>query len=232
MSDFSKLFSVDVNHKTKSKNGLKYLSWAWAWAEFKKACPDANYKVIEFDGRPYLNDPELGYMVQTVVTVNGQSIPMHLPVLDGANNAVKSVRYSYKVKEWVNRKFTGDYIDKFVEPGTMFDINTAIMRCLTKNLAMFGLGLYIYAGEDLPEQQSQSKKPNKQPQNNQDDDKRWYTDELYNSNLPGIKQRLAKGVTAISITSELRKKYKVANKYSDKIADLQLRSRHYQGDIK
>tara|TARA_R100000541_G_scaffold36862_1_gene44891 strand:- start:485 stop:1078 length:594 start_codon:yes stop_codon:yes gene_type:complete len=149
-NNFQKLYEMDVNHKTKGKNGLKYLSWAFAWAEFKRVNPDANYTVDQYDGKPYLNDPALGLMVSTKVTVCGETIPMSLPVLDGANNAMKTERYSYKVKEWVNRKFTGEYIDKFVEPATMFDINTAMMRCLTKNLAMFGLGLYIYAGEDIP----------------------------------------------------------------------------------
>jgi hypothetical protein len=72
--------------------------------------------------------------------------------MDGANNAMKSDRYSYKVIEWVNRQKTGNMIDKWVEPATMFDINKTMMRCLVKNIAMFGLGLYIYAGEDIPEE--------------------------------------------------------------------------------
>jgi len=149
-NNFQKLYEIDVNHKTKGKNGLKYLSWPFAWAEFKKVNPDTTYTVDSYDGKPYLYDDVLGYMVSTVVTVGGLSMPMQLPVMDGANNAMKSTRYAYKVKEWVNRKWSGNYIDKFVEPATMFDINTAIMRCLVKNLAMFGLGLYIYAGEDIP----------------------------------------------------------------------------------
>jgi hypothetical protein len=75
---------------------------------------------------------------------------MQLPLMDGANNAQKNVKYSYQVAEWVNGKKTGNTIEKYVEPATMFDVNTAIMRCLTKNIALFGLGHYIYAGEDLP----------------------------------------------------------------------------------
>ena len=149
-SNFQKLYEIDVNHKTESKNKLKYLSWAFAWAEFKKVNPNATYTVDQYDGKPYLHDADLGYLVSTVVTVDGESLPMSLPVMDGANNAMKSSRYSYKVKEWVNRKATGNYIDKFVEPATMFDINKTMMRCLVKNMAMFGLGLYIYAGEDIP----------------------------------------------------------------------------------
>lgn len=149
-NNFQKLYEVDVNHKTESKNGLKYLSWAFAWAEFKKVNPNATYAVDQYDGKPYLHDEHLGYLVSTVITVDGETLPMSLPVMDGANNAMKSTRYSYKVKEWVNRKATGNFIDKFVEPATMFDINKTMMRCLVKNMAMFGLGLYIYAGEDIP----------------------------------------------------------------------------------
>jgi len=149
-SSFQKLYELDVNHKTESKNKLKYLSWAFAWAEFKKVFPDATYVVDKYDDKPYLFDENLGYLVSTKVTAGGKVIPMSLPVMDGANNAMKAGRYSYKVKEWVNRKPTGNYIDKYVEPATMFDINKTMMRCLTKNMAMFGLGLYIYAGEDIP----------------------------------------------------------------------------------
>ena len=149
-SDFQKLYEIDVNHKAENKNKLKYLSWAFAWAEFKKVNPNATYTVDQYDGKPYLYDEHLGYLVSTTVTVGDETLPMSLPVMDGANNAMKSVRYSYKVKEWVNRRATGNFIDKFVEPATMFDINKTMMRCLVKNMAMFGLGLYIYAGEDIP----------------------------------------------------------------------------------
>lgn len=139
-NNFQELYELDVNHKTKEKSGLKYLSWAWAWAEFKKIHPDATYLVDLYDGKPYLGDDVLGYMVSTTVTVDEITIPMHLPVLDGANKAQKAVDYKYKTK----------YAEKECKAASMFDINTAIMRCLTKNLAMFGLGLYIYAGEDIP----------------------------------------------------------------------------------
>ena len=76
---------------------------------------------------------------------------MWLPVMDGNNKAMLNRLYRYKVKEYHEGKFTGNYIEKEVPPATMFDINKTIMRCLVKNLAMFGLGIYIYAGEDLPE---------------------------------------------------------------------------------
>lgn len=141
MSKFEELYNLNVNGKTEQKNGLTYLSWAWAWAEFKKVYPDATYEVVKFDGLPYACDDDTGYMVYTKVTADGITHEMWLPVMDGANHAMKSERYEIQTK----------YKKIPVEPATMFDVNKTIMRCLTKNLAMFGLGLYIYAGEDLPE---------------------------------------------------------------------------------
>ena len=135
------LSSIDCSEFTEKKNGLTYLSWAHAWGYTKKNYPSANYEVILWDGKPYLYDEVLGYLVQTTVSIDGEKISMQLPVMDGANKAQKAEKYTYKTK----------YGEKEVEAATMFDINTAIMRCLTKNLAMFGLGHYIYAGEDMPE---------------------------------------------------------------------------------
>ncbi len=153
MSDvFKTLIKVDVSKHIEKKNKLSYLSWAWAWQYVKELYPDASYKVIEFDNKPYLFDENLGYLLSTEVTIEGETLPMSLPVMDGANNAMKHVKYSYQVQEWANGKRTGKMIDKWVEPATMFDINKTMMRCLVKNLAMFGIGLYIYAGEDLPAQ--------------------------------------------------------------------------------
>ena len=143
---FNELYSINVNDKTEQKNGLTYLSWAYAWAEFKKHCPDATYEIVKFDGAPYFYDENLGYMCYTRVTAIGQTHEMWLPVMDGANKAMKAYPYTYTVKSY------NKVIEKTVQPATMFDVNKTIMRCLTKNLAMFGLGLYIYAGEDLPEQ--------------------------------------------------------------------------------
>lgn len=134
------LSAINCNDKTEKKNGLTYLSWAWAWGIVKEKFPDANYKVRQYDGKPYLFDENLGYLVTTEVTINGETIEMSLPVMDSANKAQKHEPYTW-----------GKY-NKTCEAATMFDINTAIMRCLTKNLAMFGLGHYIYAGEDIPQQ--------------------------------------------------------------------------------
>ena len=149
-SVFEILSKINCNEFVEKKNGLTYLSWAHAWGLVKSNFPDANYKVIHYDGKPFLFDEFLGYLVTTEVTINGETIPMNLPVMDGANKAMKAHPHTYKVKEYQNGKWNGKFIDKNVEAATMFDINTAIMRCLTKNLAMFGLGHYIYAGEDLP----------------------------------------------------------------------------------
>lgn len=141
---FKKCVGLNVNEHTEAKNGLTYLSWSWAWQEFKKICPDATYEVKKFEsnGRvtPYLEDEKFGIMVFTEITARGVTHEMWLPVMDGSNKAMKSVPYTYSTRSG----------DKTVEAATMFDINKTIMRCLTKNIAMFGLGLYIYAGEDLP----------------------------------------------------------------------------------
>ena len=163
-STWQVLSAINCNEKTEKKNGLTYLSWAWAWGIVKENYPDASYRVITYDGKPYLFDEHLGYLVTTEVTINGETIPMNLPVMDGANKAQKHTPYTYEVNkyEYVNgrRQVVGKE-EKTVEPATMFDINTAIMRCLTKNLAMFGLGHYIYAGEDLPVGAAEEAKSNK-----------------------------------------------------------------------
>ena len=139
---FEKLYSIDVSGKTEKKGRLTYLSWAWAWAEFKKIHTNATYEIKKFDNLPYVFDKATGYMVFTSVTVGELTHDMWLPVMDSYNHAMKDVDYAFKDKYGKQ---------KTVQAATMFDINKTIMRCLTKNLAMFGLGLYIYAGEDLPE---------------------------------------------------------------------------------
>ena len=146
---FNQLVSLNVNEKTESKNGLTYLSWSNAWLEFKKVYPTATYNVIKNHqtGLPYFVDPNIGIMVFTEVTAYNQTYSMWLPVMDSSNKAMKIQSYTYSV---YNRT-TKQYENRNVDAATMFDINKAIMRCLTKNLAMFGLGLYLYNGEDMPE---------------------------------------------------------------------------------
>ena len=128
MLDFNKVLNIDVSAKVEKKGKLSYLSWAWAWAEFVKLYPTATYKVIKNqNSMPYFAD-ESGAVVYTEVTVDGLTHEMWLPVMNHANKAMKVGAFD------------------------SFDVNKTIMRCLVKNLAMFGLGLYIYAGEDLPEE--------------------------------------------------------------------------------
>lgn len=149
---FEELSKINVNEHTENKNGLTYLSWTWAWSEIKKQCPEANYEIEKFENNlPYTYDENTGYMVFTKMTIDNQTYEMWLPVMDGNNKAMLNHSYTYKVKEYKDGKWTGGYIEKSVEPASMFDINKTIMRCLVKNIAMFGLGIYIYAGEDMPE---------------------------------------------------------------------------------
>lgn len=129
MCKFEEIYSLNVNDKTEKKGQLTYLSWAWAWAEFKKKYPKATYTVDKFDGTYCTGNEKLGWMVRTEVYADELSYEMWLPIMDMRNNAILSPK--------------------------MTDVNKTIMRCLTKNLAMFGLGLYIYAGEDLPEDEDE-----------------------------------------------------------------------------
>ncbi len=139
---FERLSAINVNEHVEKKDNLTYLSWAWAWSETKRACPDATYKILETE-----YDEALGFMCHTTVTIEGETLEMWLPVMDGKNKSMKKTEYSYSTR----------FGDKKVEAATTFDINKTIMRCLVKNLAMFGLGIYIYAGEDLPEGESVAK---------------------------------------------------------------------------
>ena len=150
---FVKLFAIDFkDHLEVKKSGnteLKYVSWAYAWAEVKKLYPAASYEVKKFNGLPYVYDPITGFMVYTSVTIEGVSHEMWLPVLDGANKAMKAVPYTYSTPKWdynpqTRRREKVGMEERTVEAASMFDVNKAIMRCLVKNLAMFGLGLYVY----------------------------------------------------------------------------------------
>lgn len=128
-----KLLKTNVNEHVEKKNNLSYLSWAWAWAEALKADPTATYQIALFDehgadGRkrtvPYMNINDTA-MVMVTVTIFGKPMTCQLPVMDHRNKAIPNP--------------------------DAFAVNTAHMRCMTKALSLHGLGLYIYAGEDLPE---------------------------------------------------------------------------------
>lgn len=124
---FTKLNGINVSDKTEKKNGLTYLSWAWAWGELKKLYPDASYTVYEnAQGWNYHTDGRTCW-VKTGVTVNGIEHIEELPVMDYRNQSITA------------------------EKVTSVDVNKAIQRSLTKAIGRHGLGLYIYAGEDLPE---------------------------------------------------------------------------------
>lgn len=125
---FEELYGIDVNEKTEKKGNLTYLSWAWAWAEVKKKHPDANYTIYENkDGWNYHTDGKTAW-VKTGVTVAGIEHIEYLPVMDFKNKSIP------------------------LSAVTSFDVNKTIQRALTKACARHGLGLYIYAGEDLPEE--------------------------------------------------------------------------------
>lgn len=160
-SVFETLNKINVSGKTEKKNGLTYLSWAYAWAEVKSRFPNADYEIEKNPetGLPYWYDPLTGYMVFTKATIGNQTHEMWLPVMDGANKAMKDRPYNYKVKKWNYSKKAYEYEERTVAPATMFDINKTLMRCLVKNLAMFGLGIYIFQGEDLPSTDAEQTQP-------------------------------------------------------------------------
>jgi len=153
---FIELFELNVNNRVEKRKGdsgskeLSYLSWSWAWAEFVKFYPNATYEVSKnpANGMPYLSDESGACCFVKVCNGEGLTHEMWLPVMNGANKAMKNHQYTYTTK----------YGEKSVEAYTMFDINKTVMRCLAKCLAMFGLGLYIYNGEDLPEVSEETKK--------------------------------------------------------------------------
>lgn len=124
---FEILNDINVSDKIEKKGKLSYLSWAWAWGELKKRHPNATYKVYESaDGWNYFTDGRTAW-VKVGVTVNAIEHIEYLPVMDNQNRSIA--------------------LDKI----TSFNVNTSIQRALTKAIARHGLGLYIYAGEDLPE---------------------------------------------------------------------------------
>jgi hypothetical protein len=128
----SDLLKINVNDHVEKKGNLSYLSWAWAWAEVLKIDPGAQWTAHEWDNSPVMYLRNGTAMVKVSVEIKGDIKTCILPVMDNRNKAI-------------------------VDPDA-FAVNSAIMRCLTKAIAMHGLGLYIYAGEDLPE--SEKVEPN------------------------------------------------------------------------
>lgn len=139
-SVFETLNSINVNEHTEKKGNLTYLSWAWAWQEVKKNFPDAIYTIYENkDGLFYHTDGKTAW-VKTGVTINGLEHIEYLPVMDYNNKSIA------------------------LEKLTSFHVNTAIQRSLTKAAARHGLGLYIYAGEDLPQIEQKKQEPGEKKQ--------------------------------------------------------------------
>lgn len=124
---FRELNSIDCSDKIEKKNGLSYLAWAFAWGEVKKRYPDATYTIYENEAGWFYHTDGQSCWVKTGVTVNGIEHIEYLPVMDNKNQSIPQSKV------------------------TSFDVNKAIQRSLTKACARHGLGLYIYAGEDLPE---------------------------------------------------------------------------------
>ncbi|MDA2245439.1 DUF1071 domain-containing protein [Bacillus cereus] len=120
---FAELAVIDVSKHVEKKGRFSYLSWSWAVDQLLKKYPDATWQVVRFDGLPYMKT-EVGYFVEVEVTVNNITRSQIHPVLDNYN--------------------------KPIAKPTSFQINTSIQRCLAKAIALHGLGLYIYSGEDIP----------------------------------------------------------------------------------
>lgn len=136
-SVFETLFAINVNDKIEKKGNLSYLSWSFCWAEIKKAYPDATYTIYERETQYgpvfYFTDGKTCW-VKTGMTINGLEHIEMLPVMDFNNRSIP------------------------LEKVTANDVNKAIQRSLTKAAARHGLGLYIYAGEDLPEEEANARK--------------------------------------------------------------------------
>lgn len=143
MSLFTTLNGVNVNGHTEKKNGLTYLSWAWAWGEVKKVVPNAVYTIYERETEygpvNYFTDGRTCW-VKTGVTLDGLEHIEELPVMNHRNQSIP------------------------LDAVTSMDVNKAIQRSLTKACARHGLGLYIYAGEDLPEEEAEAKRAEDAPQ--------------------------------------------------------------------
>ena len=125
---FARLNQINVNDHIERKGQFSYLSWPYAVSQLRLADPQATWEVRRFDGFPFLRT-EAGYFVEVAVTVQGVTLSQIHPVLDGKNRPIP-------------------------EP-TVFDLNTSLQRCLVKAIALHGLGLYVYAGEDLPTPQDE-----------------------------------------------------------------------------
>lgn len=187
---YVELAKIDVGEHIEKKGKFSYLSWAWAVDVLRRHDPSATWETIRFNGMPFMKT-ECGYFVEVAVTVQGITLSQIHPVLDNNNKPI-------------------------VQPNA-FQINTSIQRCLVKAIALHGLGLYIYAGEDLPfdeETDPEPKKPQGSPSNPGPSNlstlkAKWQTLSP-NNNLDGfdawVKGQQAKGYGERQMESYLTKK--------------------------
>lgn len=173
------LSAINVNENIEKKNGFSYLSWSWAWARLMDHYPDSTFRFDNQSGESgYLNNdgvfryPDGTAEVRCVMTVNQVTHTMWLPVMDYKNQAIKN-------------------------PNAR-DINDAKMRCLVKAMSLFGLGLYIYAGEDLPDASKQKSAPAADPV----------------AGLADEKSQLLKAVTDAATLDDLKAAFTKASKYA------------------
>ena len=145
---FDALYEMNLGDKVEKKDGLSYLTWSEAWKAFKEIYPSATFRVVPNPDTklPYFVDPQIGIMVFTEVTADDMTQQCFLPVLNSSMKPMRLEAYNYTVYDKQNRR----QIEKTCEAASMFDINKTIMRCLVKNLALYGVGLKLYQGEDIP----------------------------------------------------------------------------------
>ncbi len=145
---FDALYEMNLGDKIEKKDNLSYLTWSEAWKAFKEVYPSATFRVVTNPDTklPYFVDPQIGIMVFTEVTADDLTQQCFLPVLNSSMKPMRLEAYNYTVYDKQNKR----QIEKTCEAANAFDLNKAIMRCLVKNLALFGLGLKLYQGEDIP----------------------------------------------------------------------------------
>jgi hypothetical protein len=186
MSKFKELNAINVNKMTEKKGNLTYLSWAYAWQETMKVCPDMTRTVYESaTGNNYHTDGKTAW-VKVGITIGGQEHIDYLPIMDARNAALP------------------------IEKVTSFDVNKAIQRSTTKAIGLHGLGLYIYAGEDMPDEEKTAKAPS-EPAIIELDTKGENWAKVMNF-LNANKQKGSK-----FILDQLSKKYNITDEIRDKI---------------
>lgn len=171
---FATLNNINVNDHAEKKNGLTYLSWAWAWAEVKKLFPTATYTIYEAANGCFYHTDGRTCWVKTGVTIEGLEHIEYLPVMDYRNASIA------------------------LEKVTSFDVNKAIQRSLTKAVARHGLGLYIYAGEDLPEAEQEQAAPAPAPAPTKQGAKQFICADCGNALAPCVIGGKEYGVRAIA----------------------------------